>query len=94
MTVKEYTDSCIKFSKDTKSWFELYNDHFYTTGSSSYWEETVDNAVGGIYIDWAFHLSVKEIRERAPQEFVNNLLMEIDSCSDMEEIMYTVKKYS
>lgn len=50
------------------------NAYISTTGDG--WEESCDNANGGIDVSWAFHLDAKTIRDRAPQKFM-------DCCTDL-----------
>ena len=93
MTVKEYTNICIKFAEDTAEWFALDNYKFYTTSIFG-WKESCDNAHGGIDISWAFHMDGMEIRERAPQEFINELVMFIaNSCDIGEDELKYIEKY-
>lgn len=48
MTLKEYTEREIQFAKDTKEWGHLDKFSHYTTGQWEDWEETSDNAHGGM----------------------------------------------
>ncbi len=66
MTIKEYTESCLKFAEASKGWEKLDENSFYTTFDKS-WEMSGDNQNGGVGIEWAFHLTEDEIRAQAPE---------------------------
>lgn len=76
-SVKNYAEICKSFSKDTSEWGGLDDYSFYTTDSSS-WEETSDNAHGGVDVSWAFHLSDEEIEMRAAEELLEQLMNELN----------------
>ncbi|MBR5908916.1 MAG: hypothetical protein IKZ66_02955, partial [Schwartzia sp.] len=69
MTIKEYTESCLKFAEASKGWEKLDENSFYTTFDKS-WEMSGDNQNGGVGIEWVFHLTEDEIRAQAPEKFL------------------------
>lgn len=74
MGLDYYINAAIKFAEDTKEWGWLSEQQWYTTtNSTNNWIESSDNAHGGMDVSWAFHLSEKEIRERAPYQFINEI---------------------
>ena len=85
MKLDDYIDKCKKFSKDTKKWAALDEYKLYTTSPIDCWEETPDNAHGGIDVSWAFHMKAADIQKQAPQKFVDLL---IDELYLMDEPLY------
>ena len=81
MTLEQYTDACIKFSGDTKEWGGLDPYRFYTTAPNG-WEETCDNANGGIDVSWAFQETEKRIRDQAAVRFLRELQAAIELARD------------
>lgn len=77
MTINEYTTAALRFAKDSAEWHEIDERCWYTTGSMSttddWWEESSDNANGGLDLKWAFHESDEAIRKEAPQRFINEI---------------------
>lgn len=74
MALDYYINVAIKFAEDTMEWGGLPEQQWYTTtNSTNNWIESSDNAHGGMDVSWAFHLSEKEIRERAPYQFINEI---------------------
>lgn len=69
MTLKEYTEREIQFAKDTKEWGHLDKFSHYTTGQWEDWEETSDNAHGGIDLSWAFHKNKKNYKRKCSRVF-------------------------
>lgn len=57
MKFNDYLSACRQFSKDTAEWGALDSYKFYTTTGDG-WEESCDNASGGIDVSWAFHVDV------------------------------------
>lgn len=76
-SVKNYAEICKKFSYDTEEWGGLDGYKFYTTDGAS-WEETSDNAHGGVDVSWAFHLTDEEIEMRAAEELLEQLMNELN----------------
>ena len=76
-SVKNYAEICKSFSKDTAEWGGIDDFKFYTTKGTS-WEETSDNAHGGVDVSWAFHLPADEIEMRAAEELLEQLMNELD----------------
>ena len=76
MTIREYTASAMKFAKASEGWTQIDENGFYTTFEGS-WENTSDNQNGGVGIEWAFHLTEDEIRERAPQKLLDYIESEL-----------------
>lgn len=78
--VDNYIQICKNFADDTREWGWLPDDKFFTTGGSGEngWSETSDNAHGGVDISWAYRCTAEEIEERAVEELLENLIMDID----------------
>ena len=76
-SVKNYAEICKRFSNDTSEWGGLDDYKFYTTDGAG-WEETSDNAHGGVDVSWAFQLSDGEIEMRAAEELLEQLMNELD----------------
>lgn len=97
-SVQRYVDCCKKFSADSAEWGGLSDYNFYSTNGISDWTETCDNAGDGIDLRWAFHLSEKEIEQRAAEELFERLVEEIQLAVDdewsLEDIQYTLNKFS
>lgn len=84
MTITAYTNAAIKFAKDSADWADMDPRAFYSTSNTDIWEETCDNAHGGLLLDWAFHLSEDEIRASAPQKMLDQLASMLDQAIDEE----------
>ena len=95
MTIKEYTESCLKFAEASKDWEKLDENSFYTTFDKS-WEMSGDNQNGGVGIEWAFHLTEDEIRAQAPEKFLAYIAQELDMALAYggEELKYTAQMLS
>ena len=98
MNIKEYTEICLDFAKESSDWMRLDERQHYTTCSQGGWYESCDNADGGIDVSWAFHESESYIRECAPQNFVDKLLqivqVAIDDEWDAESLHYIMETFS
>ena len=98
MNIKEYTEICLDFAKESSDWMRLDERQHYTTCSQGGWYESCDNADGGIDVSWAFHESESYIRERAPHKFVDKLLqivqVAIDDEWDAESLHYIMETFS
>ena len=81
MLIKDYTENCLKFAKETKKWGSLNPYHYYLTNGFS-WNETCDGNGGGLDVSWAFNRSNNEIKELAPQKFVDLIHEEITTAID------------
>lgn len=94
MTVKEYTEACLKFAVASRGWSAVDKSQFITTHDGS-WEMTADNQNGGIDISWAFHQEEAAIREEAPQRLMDYFRQELElaagSGPEMGEIVATVQ---
>ena len=69
----KYTDGCVDFANDSREWYAMDNRYpFYTIEmiNGGKWNETCDNAQGGICCKWAFHKNENEIRKNAEHEFL------------------------
>ena len=84
---KRYTTCCLAFAADTAEWGGLDPYKWYTTYDGS-WEETSDNANGGIDVSWAFHEKPDRIVQLAPQILVGQIIellrCFIDNGSDLD----------
>ena len=75
MKIKEYTEICKKFAKETQCLRSLNGDFWMTHKHSFY--ASRDARLGGIDVSWAFHLSDKDIEAMAPQKFVDLLVRDL-----------------
>ena len=75
---RRYMYHCKAFAKDTAGWDALDPHKFYTTNTSG-WEESSDNACGGLDVSWAFHMPEDLIEYLAPQYLVRNILTILDT---------------
>lgn len=66
MLLKDYIEATKNFSEETKAWGNLSEYAYYTTTGNS-WEESCDNASGGIDISWAFHEDAEKIEKEVGQ---------------------------
>lgn len=82
MTIKTYIESCIKFAAETKNWGDMYEYSHYTTDGIGGWEESCDNAHGGLDVSWAFHESPEYIKAEAPQRFVDEIAAQLEQAID------------
>lgn len=71
MTYDEYLNACLKFAKDTENWSWLDRSRWFTTNGSGDYEESCDNANGGIDVAWAYKMNPDKVRKYAPQEFMD-----------------------
>ena len=76
MKVKDYETACLKFAADTQDRDSLKKGNFFQTIGGD-WEET-EEGDAGLSVKWAFHKTPDEIRSQAAQQFVNEILSEID----------------
>mgnify|MGYP007105371275 FL=1 len=81
MLVKDYTENCLKFAKETKKWGSLNPYSYYLTDGFS-WNETCDGNGGGLDVSWAFQMKENKIKELAPQKFVDLIHEEIITAID------------
>lgn len=72
MTIQEYTNTCKAFAADTNGWAQVDQYKFYTTNGDG-WEESCDNANGGLDVSWAFSQPASKIERDAAQRFVDQL---------------------
>ena len=81
MLIKDYTENCLKFAKETKKWESLNQYSYYLTNGFS-WNETCDGNGGGLDVSWAFNMPDNEIKKLAPQKFVDLIHEEIITAID------------
>ena len=81
MLIKDYTENCLKFAKESKKWQALNPYRFYLTNGFS-WNESYDGNGGGLDVSWAFHLPNNEIQKLAPQKFIDLIHEEITTAID------------
>lgn len=81
MLIKNYTENCLKFAKETKKWNSLNPYSYYLTNGYS-WNETCNGNGGGLDVSWAFHMPNNEIKKLAPQKFINQIHEEIKTAID------------
>lgn len=94
MLLKDYIEATKNFSEETKAWGNLNEYAYYTTTGNS-WEESCDNASGGIDISWAFHEDAEKIEKEAVQhlidEIVDRLEQGIDEGWDAKQLQEVLK---
>ena len=71
MTYDEYLNACLKFAKDTENWSWLDGSRWFTTNGGGDYEESCDNANGGIDVAWAYKMDSDKVRKYATQEFMD-----------------------
>ncbi len=80
---EDYKKGVLSFNEETKNWEALDEYKFYTACNTfENWEETPDNANGGLSISWAFHkdeISESEILTHFYEEIINILNANIDN---------------
>lgn len=99
MTIKEYILTCKNFAHDTKDWGGLTDCKFYTTDGVGYWDESPDNAHGGLDIAWAFHRTDEDIEAKAKRRYESQLQQELsdsldDRDFDLEQWKSVFERYS
>ena len=94
--LEPYTEAAVKFAEDSKDWPADVDDslEFVTHRSDGTYEETGDNGgQGGLDVSWAFKLTKEEVKQKALQNFseeikaiVGDIIEEaaIDECSPEE----------
>lgn len=106
-SLESYTEAAVKFAEDSKEWpADVVNSlEFVTHRSDGTYEETCDNGgEGGLDVSWAFKLSEEQVREKALQNFTDeitaifqNVIEEAvaDDCSQDEvaERIAFIKRY-
>lgn len=78
MKYGEYLNACLKFAKDTENWSWLDKSCWFTTNGGGDYEESCDNANGGINVAWAYKMNPDEVRKCAPQEFMDRCVEFLD----------------
>lgn len=73
MNLEEYILTCKNFAHDTQDWGGLIDCKFYTTDGVGCWDESFDNAHGGLDIAWAFHCTDEEIEAEARWRYEGQL---------------------
>ena len=87
---KDYKNGVLSFASNTKEWDKLDEYKFYTACNSyDEWEETSDNANGGLDVSWAFHqenITDVEILEHFYNEIINILNTNIENEAEIKSI--------
>lgn len=95
---KNYIMDAKKFSRDTSNLLELKDSKFYVTSKTSGWEESCDNAYGGVDVSWAFHETEEEIEKQAVgrlyEMLIDELQLAIDEEYGLDQIQTVIDKYS
>lgn len=99
MNLEEYIICCKHFAHDTEGWGGLADCKFYTTDGVGCWDESCDNAHGGLDIAWAFHCTDAEIESDAKWRYDSELEQELndaldDRDFDLQQWHATFEKYS
>lgn len=81
MLVKDYTENCLKFAKETKKWNSLNPYSYYLTNGQS-WKESCDGNGSGLDVSWAFNMPNDTIEKIAAQKFVDLIHQEIATAID------------
>ena len=96
MTFNDYQLACVKFSKDTQDWSALESGKFYTTLGNG-WNESCDNADGGIDVSWAFWKNgwdaVQDAREWYQHEYDAMCQLADDDKWDAEQREYIKRTF-
>ena len=98
MTFENYVKSCKQFAAETAEWGGVDPSQHYTTVEPYGWEETCDNAHGGLFLDWAFHMDDSKIEKYAEQEYIDHITDDAlrlkDEGGDLQQWQAFIKKYS
>ena len=81
MLVKDYTENCLRFAKETEKWNSLNPYSYYLTNGQS-WKESCDGNGGGLDVSWAFNMPNDTIEKIAAQKFVDLIHQEIATAID------------
>lgn len=85
MTYNEYLESCLIFSHDSQDYIGLDRAKFYTTTQNGTgWEESCDNANGGLDVSWSFHLPEEEVKKQAPSMYARQIVECVRAMIDNE----------
>lgn len=79
--IEDFIEQAQKFAVDTKEWGGLDKYKQYTTGQGN-WEESSDNAEGGLDLKWAFQKSKKFIEDNSKNEYISDLCENSIACID------------
>ncbi len=86
MTYDEYVAACKDFSKNSQEWIRMENGKFYTTNQTSEgWEESCDNAHGGLDVSWAFRKAEKDVEKEAPGMYARQIVETVKCMIDNQE---------
>ncbi len=87
MSIAEYTAACKNFAAASADWGGLPWGRYFTTSSTTAggWDDTCDNAHGGISVAWAYRCPPEIIELEAPQEFINALHDLLELAADTGE---------
>lgn len=81
MLLKDYISAAKTFAAETQEWGNLNGYSFYTTTGDT-WEESCDNASGGLDISWAFHEDSAAIEKEAGQHFIDEIAARLEQGID------------
>ncbi len=81
MLLKDYIEAAKTFAEDTKGWGNI-NEYAYYTTTGNGWDESCDNAAGGIDVSWAFHESTEKIEKEAGQHFIDEIAVRLEQGID------------
>ena len=81
MLLKDYIDAAKTFAEDTKDWGNINQYAYYTTNGNG-WDESCDNASGGLDISWAFHETDDKIEKEAGQHFIDEIAARLEQGID------------
>lgn len=71
MTYYAYLNDCNDFARCSADWPDLDHRKPYITTNGHGWQESCDNANGGIDVSWSFRLRADKVRAAAPQKFAD-----------------------
>ena len=98
MTFENYVKSCKQFAADTAEWGDTEFSKHYTTVEPCGWAETCDNAHGGMYINWAFHMDESKIEKCAELEYTYQITRDAKQLlyedGDLHQWQAFIKRYS
>lgn len=87
-----YKNACFAFNQDTKSWYNLDENKFYTNTDIGNWKESSDNENGGFDVSWCFGLEKEKIEKQVKDKYNKYLKSEIEFIYENEIALNTWTK--
>lgn len=85
MTYYAYLNDCNDFARCSADWPDLDPRKPYITTNGHGWQESCDNANGGIDVSWAFHQDPADIFDYAAQHFADSFTQRLQLAIDNDD---------